>query len=61
MSSHMAGAYFFRDKGEDRATPSEPLWTLQLKRSRVVFSNPICFAIFQKCAITENLNEVYNL
>ena len=53
--------FFFRDKGEDCATPSESLWTLQIKRSRVVFSNPMYFAIFLQCAVTENLNQVYNL
>ena len=64
--SHMAGTYtlsFFenQDKGDDHATPSESLWTLQIKRSRVVFSNPMYFAIFLQCAVTENLNQVYNL
>ena len=49
---------FFR---EDHTTPSESLWTLQLKRSRVVFCNPMYFAIFLQCAVTENLNQVYNL
>ena len=55
-TSHMAGAYTL-----SRATPSESLWTLQIKRSRVVFSNPMYFAIFLQCAVTENLNQVYNL
>ena len=27
--------FFFRDKGEHHATPSELLWTLQLKRFRL--------------------------
>ena len=36
----------FQDKGEDSVTPFELLWTLQLKHSRVVFSNPMYFAIF---------------
>ena len=53
--------FLFRDKGEDLATQSELLWTLQPKRSRVVFSNPMYFAIFLECAVTENLNQVYNL
>ena len=53
--------FFFRDKGEGGATPSESPWTLQLKRSRVVFSNPMYFAIFLQCTVTENLNQVYNL
>ena len=63
-TSHMAGAYtlsFFEIRGGDRATPSESLWTLQIKRSRVVFSNPMYFAIFLQCGVTENLNQVYNL
>ena len=53
--------FFFQDKGEDSATQSESLWTLQLKRLRVVFSKPIYFAIFLQCTVTENLNQVYNL
>ena len=55
--------FFLRDKGEDSATLSESLWTLrvQLKRSRVVFSNPMYFAVFLQCAVTENLIQVYNL
>ena len=53
--------FFFRDEEEDGATPSESLWTLQLKRSRVVFSNLMYFAIFLQNAVTENLNQVYNL
>ena len=52
---------FFRNKLEHRATPSESLWTLQLNRSRVEFSNPMYFAIFLQCSMTENLNQVYNL
>ena len=53
--------FFFRDKGEDRATPSESLWTLQIQLSRGAFSSPRYFAIFLQCAVTENLNQVYNL
>ena len=42
ISSHMAGAYhsthfLFSKLGEDRANPSESLWTLQLKCSRLYF------------------------
>ena len=59
-TSHMAasGAYtlsFFRDTGEDRAIPSESLWTLQLKHSRVEFSNPMYFAIFLLCSVSTAL------
>ena len=37
------------------ATPHESLWTLQLQRSRVAFSNSMYFAIFLHLAVTENL------
>ena len=53
--------FIFRDKGEDREIPFESLWTLQLTRSRVLFSNPMYFAIFLQCTVTEKLNQVYNL
>ena len=46
---------------EDHATASELLWTLQLKRPRFVFYNPMYFATFLQCTVTENLNQVYNL
>ena len=55
----MAGGYTeltpfgFQDKGEDSETPFELLWTLQLKHLRVVFSNPMYFAIFLQCTVTE--------
>ena len=44
---------------ENYATLSESLWTLKQKRSRVIFSNSIYFAIIIQCSVTENLNQVY--
>ena len=51
--------FFFRDKREDSATPSESLWTFQIQHSRVVFTNTIYFVIFHQHAVTKKLNQVY--
>ena len=45
--------FFFRDKGEDRAAPSESPWTLQLQLSRGGFSKPPDTATILQRAVAE--------